>query len=196
MKRLSIIDSAFLVLESRETPMHVGGLNLFNLPEGADEQQFLHGLADGMRTSDDLQSPFGDKLKVGRLGVMGRMYWEPDTALDLDYHIRHSALPRPGRFRELSALVSRIHDSPLSAAARDRYVAGLGRLPPSDAQLRNVAESLKATFDSSAHVYGAMKRFTDAWLGRGGALKLPWMEVPRSSINTSVDGARRFVAQS
>lgn len=253
MKRLSLIDSAFLVLESRETPMHVGGLNLFTLPEGANERQFLHGLADGMRTSDELQSPFGDKLKVGRLGVMGPMYWERDAALDLEYHIRHSALPRPGRFRELFALVSRlhgtlldrnrplweihlieglqkrqfavyskfhhaaidgvrsihltqsmysndpaerIHDSPLSLAARDRYVAGLGQLPPSEAQLRNVAESLKATFDSSANVYGAMKRFTGAWLGRGGALKLPWMDVPQSSINTSVDGARRFVAQS
>jgi WS/DGAT/MGAT family acyltransferase len=253
MKRLSLIDSAFLMLESRETPMHVGGFNLFTLPEGADEQQFLHGLADGMRTSDELQPPFGDKLKVGRLGVMGPMYWEPDTTLDLEYHIRHSALPRPGRFRELFALVSRlhgtlldrnrplweihlieglqdrqfavyskfhhaaidgvrsihltqsmysndpadrIHDSPLSVAARDRYVANLGQLPPSDAELRNVAETLKATFDSSAHVFGAMRKSANAWLGRGGALKLPWMEVPQSSINTSVDGARRFVAQS
>ena len=109
MKKLSVIDSAFLMLESRETPMHVGGFNLFTLPEGADEQEFLHGLAAGMRTADALQPPFGDKLKVGRLGMLGPLYWEPDTALDLDYHIRHSALPKPGRFRELFALVSRLH---------------------------------------------------------------------------------------
>ena len=91
------------MLESRETPMHVGGFNLFTLPEGADEQQFLHGLADNMRTADALQSPFGDKLKVGRLGMLGPLYWEPDNSLDLEYHIRHSALPKPGRFRELFA---------------------------------------------------------------------------------------------
>ena len=90
----------------------------------------------------------------------------------------------------------RIHDSPLSLAARDRYVANLGLPPPTDAELRNVAETLKAAFDSSAHVYGALKQYAGAWMGRSGALKLPWMEVPRSCINTTVDGARRFVAQS
>ena len=57
MKKLSLIDSAFLTLESRETPMHVGGLHLFTLPEGANEQEFLHGLADNMRTAEAFQSP-------------------------------------------------------------------------------------------------------------------------------------------
>ena len=80
-----------------------------DLPEGANEQEFLHGLADNMRTADELQSPFGEKLKVGRLGMLGPLYWEPDNSLDLEYHIRHSALPKPGRFRELFALVSRLH---------------------------------------------------------------------------------------
>jgi hypothetical protein len=53
--------------------------------------------------------PFGDRLKTGRLGLLGATYWEPDPALDLDYHIRHSALPQPGRYRELFNLVSRLH---------------------------------------------------------------------------------------
>lgn len=109
MKKLSIIDSAFLMMESRETPMHTGSFNLFTLPEGADEQEFLHGLAEGLRTADELQSPFGEKLKVGPRGMLGPLYWEKDTSLDLDYHIRHSALPKPGRFRESFALVSRLH---------------------------------------------------------------------------------------
>ena len=46
---------------------------------------------------------------MGRAGVLGPLYWEEDPSLDLDYHIRHSALPKPGRFRELFALVSRLH---------------------------------------------------------------------------------------
>ncbi|MCB1731642.1 MAG: wax ester/triacylglycerol synthase family O-acyltransferase [Halieaceae bacterium] len=253
MKRLSLIDSAFLMLESRETPMHVGGFNLFTLPDGADEQEFLHGLADGMRTSDSLQSPFGDKLKVGRLGLLGPLYWEEDTSLDLEYHIRHSALPKPGRFRELFALVSRlhgtlldrnrplwelhlieglqnrqfavyskfhhaaidgvrsihltqsmyshdpnerIHDSPLSITARERYLAAIGGQPPSEQELRNVAEALKSTFDSSAHLLGALRKYMGAWTGSGGPLVVPWQNVPQSTINTRVDGARRFVAQS
>ena len=253
MKRLSLIDSAFLMLESRETPMHVGGFNLFTLPEGADEQTFLHGLAEGMRTSDKLQSPFGDKLKVGRLGTLGPLYWEEDTSLDLEYHIRHSALPKPGRFRELFALVSRlhgtlldrnrplwemhlieglqnrqfavyskfhhaaidgvrsihltqsmystnpnerIHDSPLSISARERYLAAIGGQPATEQELRNVAEALKSTFDSSAHLLGALRKYVGAWTGSGGSLVVPWQNVPKSTINTRVDGARRFVAQS
>ncbi len=253
MKKLSLIDSAFLMLESRETPMHVGGLNLFTLPEGVNEQEFLHGLAANMRTAEALQPPFGDKLKVGRLGMLGPLYWEPDTSLDLEYHIRHSALPKPGRFRELFALVSRLHGtlldrnrplwemhlieglqdrqfavyskfhhaaidgvrsihltqsmysedpnerilhSPLSMAARDRYVEALQLPPPTDEELRNVAEKLKATFDTSAHLLGAVRQYAGAWMGRGGPLVVPWMDVPKSTINTRVDGARRFVAQS
>ena len=253
MKRLSVIDSAFLMLESRETPMHVGGFNLFTLPEGANEQEFLHGLADNMRTAEAFQSPFGDKLKVGRMGMLGPLFWEQDTALDLEYHIRHSALPKPGRFRELFALVSRlhgtlldrnrplwemhlieglennqfavyskfhhaaidgvrsihltqsmysadhrerIHDSPLSMEARERYRAALDIPPPSEAQLRNVAEMLKSTFDSGGHILGALKQYAGAWTGSNESLTVPWKSVPSSSINTRVDGARRFVAQS
>jgi diacylglycerol O-acyltransferase len=253
MKRLSLIDSAFLMLESRETPMHVGGFNLFTLPEGADEQAFLHGLADGMRTADKLQSPFGEKLKVGSLGMLGPLYWEEDTSLDLDYHIRHSALPKPGRFRELFALVSRlhgtlldrnrplwelhlieglqerkfaiyskfhhaaidgvrsihltqsmystspnhrIHDSPLSVAARERYLAAIGTEPAGEREVRNVAEALKSTFDTSAHLAGALRKYISAWTGSAGPLVVPWQRIPRSTINTKVDGARRFVAQS
>ena len=45
-------------------------------------------------------------------------------------------------------------------------------------------------------MYSALKRVTDAWRGKGGPLSMPWLNVPRSAINTPVDGARRFVAQS
>ena len=111
MKRLSLIDAGFLLAEKRETPMHVAGLHLFTLPQGANEQTFLHRLADGLRSADSFQSPFGERLKVGRLGLLGPAYWETDDSLDLDYHIRHSALPKPGRYRELFALVSRLHST-------------------------------------------------------------------------------------
>jgi diacylglycerol O-acyltransferase len=255
MKRLTAIDSAFLLIESRETPMHVGGINLFTLPRGANEQQFLHQLADNMRSAQEFQAPFGDRLKMGRLGAAGAVYWERDKSLDIDYHIRHSALPKPGRYRELFALVSRLHgtlldrnrplwemhlieglpdrqfavyskyhhaavdgvrsihltqsmystnpreqinDSPLSLASGDRYRAMLEQqfAPPSDAEVRNVANALKAQFDSGAHILGALKRITGAWMGSSDSLQMPWLNVPSTSINTPVDGARRFVAQS
>ncbi|MEZ5502244.1 MAG: wax ester/triacylglycerol synthase family O-acyltransferase [Halioglobus sp.] len=256
LKKLSFLDSVFLLGENRKTPMHVGSVNLFTLPRGVDEQQFLHGVARSLRNADEFQPPFGDHLKLGPLGVFGPMYWERDPAIDLDYHIRHSALPKPGRYRELFALVSRLHgtlldrnrplwemhlieglqdrqcaiyakfhhaaidgvrsmhlvqsmystdprarmkESPLSLKSGERYRAALKKLHgdrPTDQELRNVADALKARFDSSVNMYSALKRATDAWRGKGGPLMMPWLNVPRSAINTPVDGARRFVAQS
>ena len=111
MKKLSMIDKGFLLQESREMPMHVGGVNLYTLPDGADEQEFLHSLARNIRDADVLLPPFGDRLKLGRMGLAGNAYWEPDPAMDMDYHVRHSALPQPGRYRELFNLASRLHST-------------------------------------------------------------------------------------
>ncbi len=256
MKKLSLVDTGFLLTETRETPMHVGGVSLYTLPEGADEREFLHGLADNLRDADQLLPPFGDRLKTGLLGLAGPAYWEPDPALDLDYHIRHSALPKPGRYRELFTLVSRLHGSlldrnrplwemhlieglenrqfafytkthhaavdgarsihiarsmlspdpdsrleasPLALSTWNEYRASLNQVSGpalSDAQVRNVSEALKARLDTGKHLYHALRKLTDAWTGKGGALMLPFLKVPRSSINTDVHSARRFVAQS
>jgi diacylglycerol O-acyltransferase len=65
MKKLSLVDIGFLAGESRDTPMHVGGVSLYTLPNGVDEQEFLHSLADILRTVDMFQPPFGDTLKTG-----------------------------------------------------------------------------------------------------------------------------------
>ena len=255
MKKLSFMDTGFLLSESRETPMHVAGVSLYTLPEGANARDFLQSLADNLRDVDKFMPPFGDRLKMGRLGVAGPNNRESDPALDVDYHIRHSALPEPGRYRELFTLVSRLHtglldrnrplwethlieglknrqfavyskthhaavdgarsvhisrsmlsddpesrleDSPLSLNSWNRYRATLKREKrgaPADAELRNVLDALKSRFDSGAQLYGAAKRITRAWNGNDDLL-LPFLKVPTSSINTSVDGARRFVAQS
>jgi hypothetical protein len=42
------MDKGFLMAESREVPMHVGGVALYTLPEGADATTFLHALADNL----------------------------------------------------------------------------------------------------------------------------------------------------
>ena len=111
MRRMPITDAFFLIMESRRTPMHVGGLNLFTLPKDVDDASFLARLGETLRYDGELRRPFGEKLKTGPLGIAGPIAWEEDDELDMDYHIRHSALPKPGRYRELFALVSRLHGS-------------------------------------------------------------------------------------
>jgi diacylglycerol O-acyltransferase / wax synthase len=109
MRAMPITDAFFLIMESRRVPMHVGGLNLFTLPKDVEDTRFLAQLSEQLRHDGDMRRPFGDRLKLGPLGVAGPINWVPDEDLDMDYHIRHSSLPKPGRYRELFSLVSRLH---------------------------------------------------------------------------------------
>ncbi len=111
MARLTPLDAGFLLAESRETPMHVGGLYLFTLPEGADEQGFLRDALRIFKSTTTYRRPFGHKLKMSPLGAAAPTFWVPDAELDVDYHVRHSALPKPGRYRELFVLAARLHQS-------------------------------------------------------------------------------------
>ena len=111
MRKIDLADASFLYLERREVPMHVGGLFLFTPPENEDREAFLANLYDTLCSSEELRPPFGEYVTTGRAGPVGGLYWEKDRNIDLDYHVRHSALPQPGRFRELFALVSRLHST-------------------------------------------------------------------------------------
>ncbi len=104
MQALSPVDSAFLWMETRNQPMHVAGLNIYAPPPGAGPRFISELLAEwGHHLS--AQSPFNLR-PVLRLGLW---YWEEDKEFELDYHVRHLALPQPGRIRELLAMVSRLH---------------------------------------------------------------------------------------
>jgi len=116
MKRLGTLDASWLAVESEDTPMHVGTLQIFSLPEGAPET-FLRDMVNRMKEAGDIASPWGYKLAwSGFLGRLVAPYWVEDKKIDLDYHVRHSALPRPGGERELGVLVSRLHSNPLDFA--------------------------------------------------------------------------------
>ena len=71
MRKMPVSDASFLVNESRRTPMHVGGVNLYTLPKGADEQEFLGEVGNLLRTEGELRQPFGERLKMTPLGPIG-----------------------------------------------------------------------------------------------------------------------------
>ena len=115
MKPLGTVDSSFLLAENREMPMHTGGLMLFSYPEGVHED-WLHETMSGNDDPDAVQPPFNQKL-AWPLRRLGLPHWVTDHDLDTHYHVRHSALPKPGRYREMFSLVSRLHSTRLH---RDR----------------------------------------------------------------------------
>lgn len=110
MKHLSPIDAAFLRMESPRTPMHVGAMLTFRLPENAPPD-FLQRLLKRMRDYPFMPEPFNCKLAHTRFSRLAPAWVE--TEVDMDYHLRHSALPYPGGERELGQLVARLHSHPL-----------------------------------------------------------------------------------
>ena len=104
LRALSPTDSGFLWLETRNQPMHVAGLNIYTPPAGAGPE-FVQDMLQKWGTHLKALAPFNLRPVLR----MGLWYWEEDQEFELDYHLRHVALPQPGRIRELLAMVSRVH---------------------------------------------------------------------------------------
>src|ERR1700761_9466511 len=111
MDLMSPTDSVFLLTESREHPMHVGGLQLFKPPEGAGPE-FVREAAAALAANREFQPTFR-KRPAWVVGGLANVAWAYDDAddVDIDYHLRRSALASPGRIRELLELTSRLHSS-------------------------------------------------------------------------------------
>lgn len=109
MSYLNAQDASFLHMESTRTPMHVGGLLVFKLPESADKD-YLNRLFDRMLNSPVVSAPYNLRLRKGLLSNVAPA-WTTAKKIDIDYHVRHSALPYPGGEKELGILVARLHSN-------------------------------------------------------------------------------------
>ncbi|MFD1048654.1 wax ester/triacylglycerol synthase domain-containing protein [Kibdelosporangium lantanae] len=107
---MPVTDSMFLLGESREHPMHVGGLQLYTLPDGAGPD-YLSNLYHSLVDNEESVQPLFRQRPRRPVSSLGQWSWSTDNQLDMEYHVRFSALPRPGRVRELLELVSRLHGS-------------------------------------------------------------------------------------
>jgi diacylglycerol O-acyltransferase / wax synthase len=106
---MSPTDSLFLMIESREHPMHVGSLQLFQPPEGADAID-VRAMFDAAIAADEV-APLFDKRPARSITSLGQWGWQTDREFDLEHHVRRNALPQPGRVLELLALCSRLHST-------------------------------------------------------------------------------------
>jgi diacylglycerol O-acyltransferase len=104
---MPLTDSVFLSAESRETPMHVGGLQLFRPPADFPGTRELFGqlLAGG-----DV-APLFRKRPRRSVSTGGQWAWAEDDQFDIEHHVRRNALPEPRRVLELLALCSRLHST-------------------------------------------------------------------------------------
>ena len=102
--RLSALDVSFLYLEETTTPMHVGGVAIFEEPEqGFDHDRLVQLIKHRIA--------FVPRYRQRVRWVPGRAanpVWVDDEHFDVTYHVRRSALPRPGSDEQLRELVARI----------------------------------------------------------------------------------------
>jgi WS/DGAT/MGAT family acyltransferase len=109
-ERLTTLDASFLYLEKRHLHMHVGGLAVFD-PARASRRLTLDRLRDVTASRLHLVPRFRQKVRFPVIGS-GRPVWV-DVPVDLEYHIRHVTVARPGGPRELAALAGQIHSQQL-----------------------------------------------------------------------------------
>ncbi len=109
MEHLSGTDAAFLHFETPETPMHVGSLMLFDLPEGyqGDYYEDVKAMIAGRM---HLSAVLTRKLAPMPFELADPV-WIDDDDIDLDYHLRTVTLRRPGTMAQLEQLVARLHSS-------------------------------------------------------------------------------------
>jgi diacylglycerol O-acyltransferase len=123
--------------------MHVAGLQLYTPPPGAGAD-FAQQLMESFRKYTAAREPFNLRPEFR----LGHWFWEEDEDFEIEYHLRHSALPRPGRIRELLSLVSRLHAVPIDRSRplwEAHLIEGL-----SDGRIAVYAKVHHAMFDGMA----------------------------------------------
>jgi WS/DGAT/MGAT family acyltransferase len=109
VERLTALDASFLYLEEPDTPMHVGGVLVLECPAGVLDHDALVGLVRA-------RLPLVPRYRQRVLEVPGHLanpVWVDDPDFDVSYHVRRSALPRPGNEGQLLDLVARLTARPL-----------------------------------------------------------------------------------
>lgn len=112
-KKMNLLDAGFVLLETKESPQHAAGLLVFELPENATDD-YLPELYEKLRGYPVNASPFNNCLDRSlRKRLAPEMTELAPNQIDIDYHLRNSALPRPGGELELGVLVSRLYSIPM-----------------------------------------------------------------------------------
>jgi WS/DGAT/MGAT family acyltransferase len=113
---LSAQDQSFLVFETPNLHMHVASIQIFELgplatPEGGVDYPLIKRFIESI-----LHRIPRYRQKLAKLPIDGRCVWIDDRHFDIDYHVRHTSLPRPGSEEQLKALGARVAAQQLARA--------------------------------------------------------------------------------
>ncbi|MEO8750807.1 MAG: wax ester/triacylglycerol synthase domain-containing protein, partial [Allobranchiibius sp.] len=107
--RLSSLDASFLYLEETTTPLHVGSVMIFTPgPQGFTYELLLDLVGNRIGSVPRYRQRVREVP-----GRMGSPVWVDDDQFDITYHVRRSALPRPGSAAQLEEFVARVQSRAL-----------------------------------------------------------------------------------
>ncbi|MDH3578274.1 MAG: wax ester/triacylglycerol synthase family O-acyltransferase [Gammaproteobacteria bacterium] len=112
MTDVSILDYAFLAFETKASPKHVAGLQIFELPESAPDN-FVADLVNKLKSVKP-EPPFNQKLKSP---IVGMPQWVEATDLDFDDHVFYESAPKPHTLAALLQKIAVLHAKMLDRSA-------------------------------------------------------------------------------
>jgi WS/DGAT/MGAT family acyltransferase len=112
MQQLSGLDASFLYFETANGPMHIGSLSIYDQSTAPGGLVTFKSLLQNVEERLHRARCFRQKLVRVPLDL-DHPYWVEDDAFDLEYHLRHIALPKPGDWRQLCIQTARLHARPL-----------------------------------------------------------------------------------
>ena len=107
-EQLTGLDALFAYAETPRTPMHIGACAIYDPSTAHDGKVRFKDILGFVEERLHRAKTFRQKLKQVPLGY-DPPYWIDDADFDIEYHIRHIALPHPGDWRQLCIQVARLH---------------------------------------------------------------------------------------
>lgn len=112
MQQLSALDATFINVETRNAPTHISSLMVYDQTTAPGGLVTFKGILANVESRLHLARCFRQKI-VRAPGGFDHPYWIEDPNFDLEFHVRHIALPKPGDWRQLCIQAARIHSRPL-----------------------------------------------------------------------------------
>lgn len=106
MSRLTLMDLAFFLTESEQSPKHVAGVLLFKKPKGS-KADWVAKLAASFRKHTKPQAPFNQVIHFGALGGPA---WRPAETFHIDQHVFYQRPDKVMSEEKLFAYLSKLHE--------------------------------------------------------------------------------------
>jgi len=112
MRQLTPVDSFFVYNEQHNAPLHISPIMIYDPSTAENGVVTFHDVLETFRSRLQLSPVFRRKLVKVPFNL-DNPYWVEDSGFDLEFHVRQSALPKPGDLRQLNILLARLHSRPL-----------------------------------------------------------------------------------